>query len=270
MNRRLKQALIGGVYLAFFGAILWFGYRMIVPAPSCTDGIQNGSEQGVDCGVAACNVLCAAPILSLSVASVDILNAGTGFDVLVRIENPNPLYGASRIDYTLTVTDASGATLATRRGATYANPAQPRYLLFPLIGVSARPAKAELTIDDATVQWGALTVDAKGDIQFGVRDDLFAPASNSARYQASVLNKSTFTFDTVDVVVLVYNQNGAIVGANSTVQRTLVAGESRAFSMDWPFAIMGASRAQAIVTTNVFANDNFIRQYGSPEPSQGF
>ena len=133
MNRRLKQALIGGVYLAFFGAILWFGYRMIVPAPSCTDGIQNGSEQGVDCGVAACNVLCAAPILSLSVASVDILNAGTGFDVLVRIENPNPLYGASRIDYTLTVTDASGATLATRRGATYANPAQPRYLLAILL-----------------------------------------------------------------------------------------------------------------------------------------
>jgi|GEM_PF-2336139 len=270
MNRLLKQVLIAGVYLAFFGALLWFGYRLIVPEPTCTDGIQNGAEDGVDCGVASCNVLCATPILSLSVASVDILNAGTGFDVLVRIENPNPFYGASRIEYTLTVTDASGATLVTRRGATYGNPAQPHYLLFPLAGIATRPAKAEFTIDDASVQWGALTVQAKGDIQFGVRSEIFTPASTSLQYQASVLNKSKFNFDTVDVMVLVYNDKGVVVSANSTLQRTLVAGESRAFSMEWPFVVPGAVRAEALVTTNVFANDNFIREYGSPDAIQGF
>ncbi len=270
MSRLLKQGIIGGLYLAVFGALLWFGYRAVVPAPTCTDGVQNGSEDGLDCGVSACGVLCAAPVLPLTVAPAQILSAGSGSDVLVRIDNSNPLYGASRIEYTLTVSDASGAIIATRRGTTYANPAQPRYLLFSFPSPLGVGVSAKLAIDEGSVQWSALTIDAKGDIQFGVRNELFSPASASIQYQAAVLNRSKFTFDSVDVIVLVYDQRGTIVGANSTVQRTLASGESRAFSMQWPFAVAGATRVEAIISTNVFANDNFIRQYGAPDAAPGF
>lgn len=270
MPRLAKQLIIGGIYLGVILLIVWSLYRITVPAPSCTDGVQNGGEEGVDCGAVACGVLCAAPVIPLEVADVQLLPAGNSTDVLVHLENTNPLYGATRLDYTLVVTDASGGELASRRGSTYVNPAQPRYLLFPLVGVSGTPAKAELQFDQAQVQWSALTVDAKGDIQFGVRDESLTTASGSIRFAATVLNRSKFDFDTVDVTVLLLDADGEVVSANTTVQRTLVAGEDRAFVMDWPFPVSGAVRAQTIVTTNVFENSNFIRAYGSQERFQGF
>jgi hypothetical protein len=94
--------------------------------------------------------------------------------------------------------------------------------------------------------------------------------SDEVRYSASVLNKSKFAFDTVDVIVLLFDNKNTIVSANSTVQRTLLPGEERAFVMTWPFAVADAVRAHVIVTTNIFANDNFIRAYGSQTPTQGF
>lgn len=268
MNRLVKQAIIGGFYLAIIFGVVWFFYRAAVPAPSCTDGIQNGGEEGVDCGATSCGLLCPVAVQPLKVEESRILKAGNGYDVLTLIENPNPLYGASRVDYSLTVTDASGAVMVTRRGNTYVNPLQPRYMVFPLVGVSGTPTDAVLQIDEAQVEWSALTTDAKGDIQFGVRDGVRTPASDSMRFEAAVLNRSRFDFDTVDVVVLLLDSSGNVLGANSTVQRTLVAGEERAFVMEWPFAIPGVDDEDVVVTTNVFANDNFIRAYGSQERFQ--
>jgi len=268
MSRVIKQLIIGGFYLAIVFGVAWFFYRAAVPAATCTDGVQNGGEEGVDCGAAACGVLCAVAVQPLTVEETVLLKAGDGYDVLAHLENPNPLYGASRVDYTMTVTDASGAVLATRRGNTYVNPLQPRYLLFPLQGVTGVPAKAELQIDVAQVQWGALTTDAKGDIQFGVRNDVRTPASDSLRFEASVLNRSRFDFDAVDVVVLLKDGAKKVVGANTTLIRTLVAGEERSFVMEWPFLVPGVVDQEIVVTTNVFANDNFIRAYGSQERFQ--
>ena len=270
MNRFTKQLIIGGIFLALVSGVAWLFYRAVVPAATCTDNRQNGREEGVDCGALACGILCQSPVLPLKVGPVSLLKAGSGYDALAHLENPNPLYGASRVDYVLTVFDGAGAVIATRRGNTYVNPAQPRYLLFPLSSLSAIPAKAELSIDVAAVEWGALTVDAKGDIQFGVRNEAFTPASASISFSASTFNASKFTFDTVDVTVLLFDTRGEVVGANTTVQRTVVAGELRAFTMEWPFPVLGAVRAQTMVTTNVFANDNFIREYGSQERFQGF
>ena len=271
MTRLVKQLVYGGIYLAIILGIVWLFYRALVPAPTCTDGIRNGGEDGVDCGVAACGTLCPVEVKPLETTAPVIIKNGDGStDVLIHLENPNPLYGASRVDYTLSVTSADGSSLATRRGTTYVNPAQPSYVDFPLGHLTSDAAKAELQFTAADVQWNALTVDAKGDIQFGVRDEQMTPASASYRYSATVINQSKFTFDSVDVTVLLTDSSGKLVGAGSTVMRTLATGEQRGVVLDWPFAVPGVTRAQAVVTTNVFANANFIRTYGVPGQSQGF
>ncbi|MEK7637873.1 MAG: FxLYD domain-containing protein [Patescibacteria group bacterium] len=265
MNRLAKQLIIGGVYLAIIFGLSWFVYRAFVPAPTCTDGIQNGKEDGVDCGALACGILCPVAVKPLENSEPVIIKTGpSSYDVLAHLENPNATYGASRVDYVLTVTDAQGNEIASRRGSTYVNPAQPRYLLFPLQGLTIVPAKAALVFSPTNVTWAALSIDAAGDVQFAVRNDRFTATSASAQFEATIGNVSKFNFDAVDVTVLVYDSNGKIVGANATVQHTVVSGEQRAFLVQWPFPVPGAVRAQAIVTTNVFANDNFIRTYGAP------
>jgi hypothetical protein len=271
MSRFAKQLIYGSFFLAIIGTVGWWFYRGVVPAPTCTDRIQNGREEGVDCGAAACGVLCAPVLKPLTIMPVRIIAYGNGtYDVLAELVNDNATYGAARVDYTLKVSDASGAELMTRRGITYVNAAQKQQLVIPLIGITGVPASAELQVPVTAVEWARLDLQDGETIEFVVRRDQVTTASSSAHYEATVTNRSRYDFDTVNVAVLLYDGKGELVGAGTTVVKTLLAAEERAFSVDWPFAISGAVRAQTHITTNVFDNDNYIRTHGTQERFQGF
>jgi hypothetical protein len=270
MTRLLKQLLYGILFAAIIAVIVWPAYRLFVPSPSCMDGIQNQGEEGVDCG-AVCGVSCPPALEPLSVAPVMLLtNSDGSFDAVVLLDNPNAIYGAARIDYRLDVFGDDGGTLATRRGTSYANPLQPRYLVFPLGTLGALPANASLTFDADEVEWQTLSVDAAGETEFAVRNDVLIPQENALRYQATVINRSRFDFDTVDIVILLEDSAGAVIGAGSTSVRTVLANEERGFVVDWPFEVSGVARARAYVGTNLFSNDNYILEYGTQGRVPGF
>ena len=269
MTRLSKQLLYGLVFLAVIGAIIFGLYRLAVPQATCTDGVKNGTEEGVDCG-AVCGVSCPPVLVPLENKPVQFIQNSNGtWDALAHLENTNSIYGASRVDFVLSVTGAGGAKLAARSGFTYVNPSQPRYLDFPLGALSAPPASAALQFVDSQVQWAALTVDAAGTVQFAVRGETIASSSAGVTYQATVTNRSSFDFDTVDVVVLLQDSSGRVLAANSTVLRTLVSGATRGITLDWPFAVPGVVSAQVIVGTNLFSNANYLKTYGSPGRVQG-
>jgi len=266
MTRLAKQLLFGGIYLAIVLGIGWWGYRLFVPAPTCSDGVQNGGEDGVDCGAKACGRLCAPAVKPLDEPVTRLLeNSDGSWDVLAVLENPNAAYGTARVDYVLTVSDASGTELAVRRGQTYVNPAQPHHLVFPLGKLGARPASAVLQLDQGGIEWAALEIDAAGSVEFAVRGDTLATATASVRYEANVINRSRFDFQNIDVTVLLYDASGKTVGAGSTIVRTLLTGEERGFVVDWPFAVPGAVRGQPFVGTNIFSNENYIREHGTDQ-----
>ncbi|HXK36781.1 MAG TPA: hypothetical protein VJ553_04325 [Candidatus Paceibacterota bacterium] len=267
MPRLLKQVAYGIVFAALIGLVLWPVYRLFVPSPSCTDGIQNQEEEGVDCGV-ICGVTCPPALVPLTVEPVRIiLNDNGSWDVIVQLENENAVYGAPEVPYVLTVSDGDGATLVTRRGDAYVNPLQTTYLVFPLIKIEGAPVSATFAVDPAEVQWLAGTAT---DTTFAVRSDALTPSDERTRYEAIVINRTRFDFDLVDIVVLLEDSAGSVIGAGSTSVRTLRAGEERGFVVDWPFAVPGAARARAYVTTNLFSNDNYLREYGTQGRVPGF
>lgn len=270
MTRLIKQLICLGIYLVLAGLIIWPVYRFFVPAPTCADGVQNGDEEGVDCGAVACGVLCPPPVIELDIKPTQIIgNADGSWDLLLRLDNPNNAYGATEVPIMVTVSDASGTTLAVRRDTTYVNPSQPRYLFWTLGKLTAPPATAEVTLEGERIRWALLPVESAGSVQFGIRNDTLQRADASVRYTASVANRSRFSFDTVDISVLLHDVSGAVVGAGSTVVRTLTAGEERGFVIDWPFPVPDADRAEVIVGTNLFSTDNFLREYGSEENVEG-
>lgn len=270
MTRLIKQVFYGGIYLAVGIAICFGLYRLVVPAPSCVDGVRNGKEEGVDCG-AVCGKSCPSPVQALQNLPIKLIaNSDGSWDAIAHLENVNNAYGASRVDYVLRVTDATGATITNRREHTYVNPLQPRYLVFPLGALTAAPVSASLQFQPRDVQWQGLSVEGAGSVAFGVRSDTFTTASNSSRYEALVSNRSGFDFDTVDITVLLYNSAGTVVGGGSTIATTMRAGQSRGIVITWPFSIPGVTRTEASIGTNIFENDNFIKSYGSQERFQGF
>lgn len=266
----MKQLLYGGIFLAVVFVILYGAYDFLTPDASCSDGILNQKEEGVDCGP-VCGNLCAPPLKALSSGDAKVFAAGSGTDVLVTIDNPNTLYGALRIDWTLTLTDSAGASKAVRQGSTYANPLQTRYLVVSFPGLDATGLKAQFVYDPAKVQWSLARAAAPQAVDFSVSQEQLTVASGSAGYSGVVRNDSRFSFDEVDVSVVLLDASGTTVGIGATILRTMPAAGIRAFSVPWPFPVSPRPvRARVYVDTNVFSNDNYIREFGAQERFQGF
>ena len=77
MNSRLqKQLMVGLVFLLILGGIGYGIYAGLVTRASCADGIQNGKEEGVDCGSLACGKTCEPAIMPMVVISSQVFNVG--------------------------------------------------------------------------------------------------------------------------------------------------------------------------------------------------
>lgn len=271
MGRFAKQLLIGSVFLILVGSLGYGAYDLLTPDPTCFDGIQNQEEDGVDCGT-VCGVLCGAALEPLIVGEPQMFDAGEAIDVLVQLQNDNTVYGAARIDYRLAVLDTAGNEQTSRRGATYVNPLETRYLVMTFPGITPRGTGLRFEYDPQKVQWFQGRLPETQVIDFSVMNEaLTVSEDGQASYTADVRNDSTFDFEEVDVTVLLFDASGQQVAVGATVVRTLAAGQVRAFTVVWPFAIVGTPiRAQAQVSTNAFNNANFIRTYGGQERFQQF
>src|SRR3989344_956254 len=101
-GRVQKQIIIGLVFIFIFGGIGYGIYSGLVTKASCTDGIKNGQEEGVDCGILACGKACEPAIMPINIISSQFFQVGQGdYDFVARVSNPNVSYGASRVEYSL-------------------------------------------------------------------------------------------------------------------------------------------------------------------------
>lgn len=281
MGRLAKQLLIGGIFLSIVGLILYGAYDILVPDPSCSDGRQNQGEEGVDCG-SVCGVLCGAPLEQFTVSQPQQFVAGDDLDVLVEIQNPNIIYGAPRLDYRLVVYENAdgagtlGGEKVSRRGFTYANPLETRYLVVTIPGFTRELGAVDDIVrfewepDRTAVYEGRLPETQI--VDFSVLNERLEVSDDGAvSFRADIRNDATFDFDQVDVSVILLDAAGERIGVGSTIVRTLGARELRLVQLEWPPFQNGTPvRAQTHVSTNIFDNDNFLRTYGGQERFQGF
>ena len=74
-KRRFIILLIVGIVIVAFAAVI--GIATFYKAPSCTDGVQNQGEQGVDCS-GPCPYLCTALEQAPTVVFTDALPSANG------------------------------------------------------------------------------------------------------------------------------------------------------------------------------------------------
>jgi len=89
-GRAMKQLIIGLVFVLILGGIGYGIYSGLAPEVSCTDGIQNGKEEGVDCGSLACGKACEPAIMPINIISSQFFKVGQGdYDFVAQLSNPN-------------------------------------------------------------------------------------------------------------------------------------------------------------------------------------
>lgn len=267
MDRTLKQLMVGTIYLALIGAASFGVYRYFFPAPTCSDGIQNQTEEGIDCG-AICGHLCAAAVQPLKVQLTHIIPVARGeYDVVVAIKNPNSVYGSGQVPYTLSIKSATGQDIQQRNGTFYILPGQTRFLVESSIIESDGMPTLQFQLGEPT--WQQFD-GAQPAVAFPIKRESYT-IGTSKTYEGVVVNDSNYDFQTVDIAVIVTDTAGTILAVNTTNVNTLTAHEERYFKVSWPVPIPSqATTIRVEATTDVFANDNFLKTHGVHEPFQEF
>lgn len=265
MSRLLKQTIIGLVFLLILVLFGYGTYELVRERPSCADGIQNGKEEGVDCGVLACGISCKPEILPLNIKEEHIFQIGLNdFDYAAAVKNPNSAYGTSNVAYDLVGRNQENNEVWRVSGSFYILPGQMRHIVVPQLVIDEG---ISVQMDIRSAEWQAATLPIP---QFTVRRQSIS-AENGTSVEAIVFNESDYDFDRVDVSVILYDAQGNPIGAARSDIRTFLSRTERSFKVTWPANItIDAQRADIQVTTNIFENSNFIKANGTQDKFQEY
>ncbi|MBX4199268.1 hypothetical protein KW800_03315 [Candidatus Parcubacteria bacterium] len=231
-----RRALI--FVLTFFVLIAAVGYPVYYfyfrSVPDCMNGKQDGDETGVDCG-GGCQLICKPEVLPLiTQGDARLLKIATStYEAVVLVQNPNISGTVVRAPYTFTVYSGTSNTapLKVIRGETYIA----RNSTFALFA-------GPFTLNDSgsvrvAFDWGALKWEKNKDVLpiVSVSNLNLITASTSApRLEASLTNKSLVDTGDIEVIALLSDASGNIVGAGKTFIDSLQASVTAPVVFSWP------------------------------------
>lgn len=263
-----KQIIIAVIFLLIIGSIVGIVYFLIKgPVATCSDGIQNQGEEGIDCG-GPCKSCPEEVLEDIEILWTKALSSPGAYDVVAKIKNPNRDYGAASFSYTFKITQNGQETF--KEGTSYILPQETKYIIEPRVltafsAIFSGTPTVELEIKN--LEWEKLKEYVKP--EFFIRDKnyqlLGAEESGYSRISGIVENKSNFDFDKLDVKAVLFSENQQVIGVGKTEMRTLLAFEERYFEIKWFNAIeKEVVNFDLEAETNVFLQENFMRRYGEP------
>ena len=228
-------------------------FKVFYTAPSCTDGTQNQSETGIDCG-GECDAVCGTDVTNLIVLWSQELEVRPGlYDAVAHIENPNPHAGIRTIPYTFKLYDENGVLVAERRGMTFVN-ANERFEVFEgAIDTGKRvPVRIFFEFTGAP-EWVRAVAQPSA---FSIQNQIFDAEEVKPKLKAELVNISLDTLRDIGVTALIFGHDGNILAASETHVDELLPDAVRQISFIWPQALSGApARITVSPRINAFTNN---------------
>ena len=204
--RQLLFALGAFVLIGVFVAGFYFLY--IFSPASCTDGVLNQTEEGIDCG-GECARLCVAPnVTALWARSVRV--APGVYHAVALVKNPDTR-ATGDVPYTVSLFDDENILIAQREGTLRLLPGDIAPLFEANVVVGERPP-ARTFVDIGT---GEFTTAERGTSPIRVLSWDFD--EEAGRLIASMENQSTLNVGSVTVTALLMNDNELLINASQTV-----------------------------------------------------
>ena len=235
-RRRLVILIIVGAIVVAFLSILFIS--TLYKAPSCSDGIQNQGEEGIDCG-GPCSNLCYDQEEQPTVLFTKAVNNGQGrLDAIAEVENPNSGAGAKDVSYTITFYNANQTEVGGANGTLDLPPNATVPVFIPGVATDNEAvAGAFLTIATSSIQWFSMPL-AEAPLAPVVLTPQLGGSSSAPRIQAVLTNNSITPLTNVQAVVFVHDSTGDIIAASATVVPTVPAQGTATALFTWnaPFS----------------------------------
>lgn len=260
-SRLFRRIVIAGIFLAVFSLTGLGLRRATTPASTCTDGIMNGNEEGVDCGLSACGKYCELDLDPPQVISTRLIEVSENdYDFVAEIKNQHQQFGASEVGYELTLFNGDDGELDKEQGVFYILPSQTKYLVLTHVTTEKNVQRVDFKIKSATWQ----KIESLEGMNLIVKAQKYINLSGGTALDVNIFNDSDFDFEMVDIDVVMYNSKDDIIAVNKSDIKTFLARTERAFRVVWPFKINGqVDKIGVYPSTDLFKNSNFIKAYGS-------
>lgn len=241
-RRFIILLIIGAVVAAFVATVLIATFSK---TPTCSDGVQNQDETGVDCG-GSCAYLCTAGMQPPTVLFTKALSNGAGrTDVVASIENKNTAAAAKNVPYKITLYGSGQAFIQEVTGTLDLPPGATVPIYVPrIVSGKQEVVKAFLSIT-ASPQWFALVANAR-------RVPLVSSATqggtaDAPRIEAILTNPTAIPFTNVQTIVVVHDTLGDVIAASETVIPSISAQGQASATFTWNSAFVGTPTTIEVV-----------------------
>lgn len=212
------------------GGVYWKYFKK---APTCTDGITNGTEKGVDCG-GICITYCKNEISNPRIRwQLPFVITPTATTAVAYIEHGFAGVSARTVQYKFDIYDTNGSIIATRTGSTFIGTVGKSAIVEPLIQVDgSKVAQVRFSFNpdiiwektDPTVSTFVIKTD-------NTRKERFDAGT---RVYAILENKTKTTFIDLPVVVILYDKNQNAIAASTRLVSALPASQNKEIIFTWP------------------------------------
>jgi len=235
-ERQIIVFLVIGAILAL--AATAFYLMVFYKAPTCVDGIRNGSETGPDCG-GTCPFLCSADAEPPTVLFTQALLNGEGrTDVISLVENKNQRAAAKNIPYAINIFGYDQTLIQRLTGTLNLPPGATVPVFVPGVASGyATPGAAFLTIASSSVLWYALPSDPR--IVPRVSGVTLGGSTEAPRITATLGNPDVRPMRGVKAIVVVQDASGNAIAASQTILPLIPAQGSAVATFTWNAAFAG-------------------------------
>jgi hypothetical protein len=231
-----RQLVYGAITLVFLIIVIGVPTYLTFfnKAPTCTDGVQNGSETGVDCG-GGCEVACQNEVLPEPIVlwSRPFSVARGLHNLVAYVQNPNVNYVAAPIEYLFRVYDKDNVLIGTREGWAMVPPTKTFPIFESAFDAGERqPVKAVFEFTAPAVWRKFNSVKP----ELSIADEELRNATSSPIIQAMLVNETINKYKNIEVVVIVYDAEGNARAASKTMVDILPPENQVPITFTWPDA----------------------------------
>ena len=227
-----RRIIYGGsffsVVLLIFVIVFW---GIIYKPPTCTDGVKNGDEKGVDCG-GNCKNLCTADTLSPVVLWAKTFHISSGvYTTVAYVENPNINSKNPKANYKFTIYDKNNSVILTKEGDV-SIPKNKKFAIFEtgLVLKSSEPRRTEFEFTSFSPWQKDTEVEPEVSLQYS---SLINPTT-TPRITGKVTNISTVSIPQVELNVFVLDAKENVVAAGRSFVDNLLKSSTQDFVFTWP------------------------------------
>jgi hypothetical protein len=241
MNWALRrQFFYIGIFILLL-AILAFLiiYPKFNKPPTCNDGIQNGTETGIDCG-GSCPNACLEQQSAVSVIWARAFEVVPGrYNAVAYLQNHNKNVSAEKVSYRFRFADVNNVYIGSRDGTTNIPPAGSFAVFEPAIGVGNSIPVYTTFEFTTTPDWLQVSQTKIDQLKVLVSNIQLANVTVSPRLSATIANSSLFTIPNVNVVAILYDKTGNAVSASNTYLNQLDPLGTADVNFTWPEPFSG-------------------------------